>query len=95
MHQFERSQSTVINLKINQSIRVSFFFSVSSSSKSLKQFKNHENIVKLKEVLREKDGTLYFVFEYMEANLYQVIKQRHGSQFPEQDVKKIMYIFMF
>ncbi|RDX92331.1 Cyclin-dependent kinase F-4, partial [Mucuna pruriens] len=36
---------------------------------------NHLNIVKLKEVIRESD-ILYFVFEYMEYNLYQLMKDR-------------------
>ncbi|XP_057745121.1 cyclin-dependent kinase F-4-like [Arachis stenosperma] len=36
---------------------------------------NHPNIVKLKEVIREID-ILYFVFEYMECNLYQLMKDR-------------------
>ncbi|XP_056174277.1 cyclin-dependent kinase F-4 isoform X4 [Syzygium oleosum] len=36
---------------------------------------NHPNIVKLKEVIREND-ILYFVFEYMEFNLYQLMKDR-------------------
>ena len=38
--------------------------------KSLKKL-SHNNVVKLKEVIREND-TLYFVFEYMKENLYQV-----------------------
>ncbi|XP_060211394.1 cyclin-dependent kinase F-4-like [Lycium barbarum] len=42
--------------------------------KSLRKM-NHLNIVKLKEVVREND-ILYFVFEYMECNLYQLIKDR-------------------
>ncbi|XP_057766665.1 cyclin-dependent kinase F-4-like isoform X2 [Salvia miltiorrhiza] len=42
--------------------------------KSLKKM-NHPNIVKLKEVIREND-VLYFVFEYMEFNLYQLMKDR-------------------
>ncbi|KAJ3222584.1 hypothetical protein HK099_002138 [Clydaea vesicula] len=58
--------------------------------RSLKKLNNHENIVKLKEVLREKDGTLAFVFEYMEGNLYQLIKQNEGVRFTEQKVKHIM-----
>lgn len=37
---------------------------------------NHANIVKLKEVIRQ-DNHLYFVFEYMEYNLYQIIKDRN------------------
>ncbi|KAF7809429.1 cyclin-dependent kinase F-4-like isoform X2 [Senna tora] len=42
--------------------------------KSLRKM-NHPNIVKLKEVIRESD-ILYFVFEYMECNLYQLMKDR-------------------
>ena len=36
----------------------------------------HVNIVKLKEVIRE-ENKLYFVFEYMKENLYQMIKGRY------------------
>ena len=36
---------------------------------------SHPNLIKLKEVIRE-DNTLYFVFEYMKENLYQLIKDR-------------------
>ncbi|KAL6533656.1 Cyclin-dependent kinase F-4 [Orobanche hederae] len=46
---------------------------------------NHPNIVKLKEVIRESD-VLYFVFEYMECNLYQIMKDR-GRVFSEAEVK--------
>ncbi|KAF8115096.1 hypothetical protein N665_0030s0134 [Sinapis alba] len=42
--------------------------------KSLRRM-NHPNIVKLKEVIREHD-ILYFVFEYMDCNLYQLMKDR-------------------
>ena len=42
--------------------------------KSLKKL-NHPNIIKLKEVIRENDE-LFFVFEYMEMNLYEVMKKR-------------------
>jgi protein kinase len=41
---------------------------------SLKKL-SHVNVVKLKEVIREKD-TLYFVMEYMRENLYQLMKNR-------------------
>ena len=41
--------------------------------KSLKKL-NHPNVVKLKEVIRENDE-LYFVFEYMEGNLYELMKK--------------------
>ena len=42
---------------------------------SLKKL-NHANIVKLKEVIREND-TLYFIFEFMKENLYQMMKARY------------------
>lgn len=35
---------------------------------------SHPNIVKLKEVIRENDA-LYFVFEFMEKNLYEVRRE--------------------
>lgn len=56
--------------------------------KSLKRL-NHPNIVKLKEVIRENDE-LFFVFEFMEGNLYEVCKKR-DRHFPEQQVRNMMY----
>lgn len=50
---------------------------------------NHANVVKLKEVIRENDH-LYFVFEYMKENLYQLMKERN-KLFPESTVRNIMY----
>lgn len=52
--------------------------------KSLRKM-NHPNIVKLKEVIKEND-MLYFVFEYMECNLYQLMKDR-GKLFSETEVR--------
>ncbi|GMH14401.1 hypothetical protein Nepgr_016242 [Nepenthes gracilis] len=52
--------------------------------KSLRKM-NHPNIVKLKEVIREHD-ILHFVFEYMECNLYQLMKER-GKPFSEIEVR--------
>ncbi|XP_019226898.1 PREDICTED: cyclin-dependent kinase F-4-like isoform X2 [Nicotiana attenuata] len=52
--------------------------------KSLRKM-NHPNIVKLKEVVREND-ILYFVFEYMECNLYQLMKDR-AKRFSESEVR--------
>lgn len=52
-----------------------FFFLLNDvSHQSLKKL-NHANVVKLKEVIRENDH-LYFVFEYMKENLYQLMKDR-------------------
>ncbi|XP_015906279.1 serine/threonine-protein kinase dyf-5 isoform X2 [Parasteatoda tepidariorum] len=56
--------------------------------KSLQKL-SHANLVKLKEVIRE-DNTLYFVFEYMKENLYQLIKGR-DNPFPENVIKNILY----
>ncbi|CAI9775625.1 unnamed protein product [Fraxinus pennsylvanica] len=52
--------------------------------KSLRKM-NHPNIVKLKEVVREND-VLYFVFEYMECNLYHLLKERRKF-FSEVEVR--------
>lgn len=56
--------------------------------KSLKKL-SHANVIKLKEVVREND-TLYFVFEYMKENLYQLIKSR-DKPFPEPIIRNITY----
>ncbi|XP_026481627.1 probable serine/threonine-protein kinase DDB_G0268078 [Ctenocephalides felis] len=55
--------------------------------KSLKKL-SHANVVKLKEVIREND-VLYFVFEYMKENLYQLIKDR-DKHFPEHVIRDMM-----
>jgi protein kinase len=54
---------------------------------------NHPNIVKLKEVIREKAGDLYFVFEYLDCNLYEAIKQRAdtGKPFSELSIRNILW----
>ena len=55
-----------------------------SEVKSLRKM-NHSNVVKLKEVIRECD-ILYLVFEYMECNLYQLMKKRE-KLFSEDEVR--------
>ncbi|EPS73064.1 hypothetical protein M569_01692, partial [Genlisea aurea] len=52
--------------------------------KSLRKM-NHPNVVKLKEVIKEHES-LYFVFEYMECNLYQLMKGKE-SLFSEAEVR--------
>ena len=49
----------------------------------------HSNIVRLREVVRE-DNKLYFIFEYMKENLYEMIKHR-TKLFPESTVRNITY----
>ncbi|XP_037554815.1 serine/threonine-protein kinase ICK isoform X1 [Dermacentor silvarum] len=55
--------------------------------KSLQKL-SHANLVKLKEVVRE-DNTLYFVFEYMRENLYQLIRER-DVPFQEAAIRAIV-----
>uniref|UniRef100_A0A7S4BU08 non-specific serine/threonine protein kinase n=1 Tax=Chrysotila carterae TaxID=13221 RepID=A0A7S4BU08_CHRCT len=50
---------------------------------------SHPNIVKLKEVIREND-ILYFVFEFLDMNLYQLCKDR-DKLFPESKVRNMTY----
>lgn len=50
---------------------------------------SHPNVVKLKEVVRESDE-LYFVFEYLERNVYQCIKERDRS-FSEKRVRSWLW----
>ena len=50
---------------------------------------NHPNIVKLREVIRANDE-LFFVFECMDTNLYELMKGR-DRHFPESQVRNIMY----
>merc|ERR1719215_1012835 len=59
--------------------------------KSLKKL-SHANVVKLKEVIREND-TLYFVFEYMKENLYQMMKERYEKNryFQDNSIRNIMF----
>eukprot|EP00938_MAST-03A_sp_MAST-3A-sp1_P006210 g6210.t1 len=54
---------------------------------SLKKL-NHPKIVKLMEVVRENDE-LFFIFEYMDSNLYQHAKGR-TKHFPENEIRNIM-----
>lgn len=49
----------------------------------------HPNIVRLIEVCRE-GNKLFFVFEYMKENLYEMIKHR-TKLFPEATVRNISY----
>lgn len=56
--------------------------------KSLKKL-NHSNIIKLKEVIRQ-DDELYFVFEYMEGNLYEYMKSR-DKFFPENTIRNLAF----
>lgn len=56
--------------------------------KSLKKL-GHPNIVKLKEVIRENDE-LYFVFEFLDGNLYELMKDR-DKLIPEAKIRNFIY----
>jgi protein kinase len=53
--------------------------------KSLRKL-SHPNLVKLKEVIRASDE-LYFVFEFLDCNVYQLMKDR-AKPFSEKKIKK-------
>jgi protein kinase len=56
---------------------------------SLKRL-SHPNIVQLKEIIRENNKELYFVFEFLQMNLYQLIKDR-TKFLAETTVRNCMY----
>ena len=56
--------------------------------KSLRKL-NHSQIVKLKEVIRVNDD-LYFVFEYMEKNVYELMKDRSVAM-TQEEVRSVMW----
>ena len=59
--------------------------------KSLQKLR-HPNIIRLQEVIRE-DNNLYMIFEFMNENLYELIKKR-DRLFPEATVKSILFQVM-
>lgn len=58
--------------------------------KSLNILKKHDNIIKLKEMIRVED-ILYLIFEYMEKNLYELMTQRQSKKFNENQIKCAMW----
>ena len=57
--------------------------------KSLNNLK-HENIIKLKEMIREED-ILNLVFEFMETNLYELMRSKSLRKFKEEEIKNIIF----
>ncbi|OAY84446.1 Cyclin-dependent kinase F-3 [Ananas comosus] len=55
--------------------------------KSLRKL-NHPNIIKLKEIVRE-NHELFFIFEYMEHNLYQLMRDRQTA-LSEEEIRNFM-----
>lgn len=59
--------------------------------KSLQKL-NHPNIIKLKEIVRE-NNELFFIFEYMEHNLYHLMRERQRP-FTEEEIRGLMTQFL-
>jgi len=55
---------------------------------SLAKLNQHENIIKLKEMIRD-DNILHLIFEYMEKNLYDLMKNK--QKFTENQIRSIIY----
>lgn len=51
---------------------------------------SHPHIVKLKEVIRV-NNDLYLVFEYMQGNVYELIKDAKGPGLGEERIKSVLY----
>ncbi|KAL6511100.1 hypothetical protein OROGR_022224 [Orobanche gracilis] len=56
--------------------------------KSLRRL-NHPNIIKLLEIVRQ-NNELFFIFEYMEHNLYQLMRDQQRS-FSEDEIRALMF----
>ncbi|KAH0867116.1 hypothetical protein HID58_074138 [Brassica napus] len=50
---------------------------------------NHPHIIKLKEIARE-HNELFFIFECMDHNLYQIMKEREQRPFSEGEIRSFM-----
>jgi len=51
---------------------------------------NHQNIVKLKEVIRV-NNDLFLVFEYMQGNVLDMIKDNKARGLGEDQIKSVLY----
>ena len=59
---------------------------------SLQNQKGYDNIIKLKQIIFEKKtGKLSLVFEYMETDLYELMKKRSPGKLSEEEIKDITY----
>ena len=54
---------------------------------------NHENIVQLKEVIRDKKGEVSYIFEYCDCNLFEFIEnhREHKKSIPEEIICEIVF----
>ena len=59
--------------------------------KSLSKLNQHENLIKILQMIFKEDKTLLLVFDYMKENLYELMKSRSIKKFTEGQIKCIMY----
>lgn len=59
--------------------------------KSLTKLNNHNNLIKILEMIYKEDKTLYLVFDYMKENLYELMKAKNGKNLSENHIRSIMY----
>jgi protein kinase len=60
--------------------------------KALSKLKNHTNIIKLKEVVRESNSDVFLIFEYADCNLYQYMEaaKKKGENIPEFKIREFI-----
>ncbi|KAJ6808077.1 cyclin-dependent kinase F-3 isoform X1 [Iris pallida] len=85
-----------INLETNETVAVKrmkrkfYFWEECMNLREVKSLRklNHPNVVKLKEIVRE-NHELFFIFEHMECNLYQLMRDRQ-SPLTEAEIRSFM-----
>lgn len=85
-----------VNLETNEIVAVKkmkrkfYFWEECTNLREVKSLRklNHPNIVKLKEIIRE-NHDLFFIFEHMDCNLYQIMRDRQGA-FTEAEIRSFM-----
>jgi len=86
------------NIETNELVAIKKFkkkYSNWDECKNLREVKSlvnlkHENIVKLKEMIRVEDN-LFLVFEFMDKNLYELMNSRQNKKLSESQIRSIMW----
>lgn len=59
--------------------------------KSLTKLNQHENLIKILEMIYKEDKTLLLIFDYMKEDLYSLMKTRNSKRLSEPQIKCIMH----
>ena len=88
-----RSREVVAVKKLKQKVNSEYELSQLTEVKVLRDLRFHDNIVKLRETVREPNGDSYLVFDYEDQNLYTYISRmrKKSSYLPEKIAKDIIY----